>query len=61
MTRLIGAGRATVTGGGVWFTVTAFSRPARWYTRLAGPVVPFLQMRCARRIGRRVRTLAASA
>ncbi|MFD3806605.1 DUF1990 family protein [Streptomyces sp. NPDC058611] len=48
-------------GGGVWFTVTAFSRPARWYTRLAGPVLPFLQLRYARRLGRRVRTLAASA
>ncbi len=48
-------------GGGVWFTVTAFSRPARWYTRLAGPVVPFLQLRCARRLGRRVRELAVPA
>lgn len=23
--------------GGVWFRVTAFSRPAAWYTRLGGP------------------------
>ncbi|MFD3546571.1 DUF1990 family protein [Streptomyces sp. NPDC058655] len=45
----------------VWFTVTAFSRPNRWYTRLAGPVVPFLQLRYARRLGRHVRGLAASA
>lgn len=47
--------------GTVWFTVTAFSRPAAWYTRLAGPVVPFLQLRYARRLGRHVRRLAAVA
>ncbi|MFJ9520769.1 DUF1990 family protein [Kitasatospora sp. NPDC101801] len=35
----------------VWFTVTAFSRPACWYTRLAGPVVPLLQRLYARRLG----------
>ncbi|MFB7665518.1 DUF1990 family protein [Kitasatospora sp. NPDC056138] len=42
----------------VWFTVTAFSRPARWYTRLAGPVVPRLQLCYARRCGRVLRRLA---
>lgn len=47
--------------GGVWFTVTAFSRPACWYTRLAGPVVPFLQLRYARWLARHVRKLAATA
>ncbi|MFJ7592411.1 DUF1990 family protein [Streptomyces sp. NPDC097617] len=46
--------------GTVWFTVTAFSRPNAWYTRLAGPVVPFLQLRYARRLGRRLRRLAAT-
>ncbi|MEV7419630.1 DUF1990 domain-containing protein [Streptomyces sp. NPDC089919] len=45
--------------GAVWFTVTAFSRPATWYTRLAGPLVPFLQMRFARLCGRRLRRIAA--
>ncbi|MFC8272506.1 DUF1990 family protein [Streptomyces sp. NPDC057271] len=38
--------------GTVWFTVTAFSRPATWYTRLAGPLVPALQHTYARRLGR---------
>ncbi|WP_369147916.1 DUF1990 family protein [Streptomyces sp. R44] len=38
--------------GTVRFTVTAFSRPATWYTRLAGPVIPRLQHAYARRLGR---------
>ncbi|CAM5286875.1 DUF1990 domain-containing protein [Streptomyces tanashiensis] len=38
--------------GTVRFTVTAFSRPAAWYTRLAGPLVPRLQHAYARRLGR---------
>jgi uncharacterized protein (UPF0548 family) len=38
--------------GSVWFTVTAFSRPAAWYTRLAGPLVPVLQHAYARHLGR---------
>ncbi|MFE7096339.1 DUF1990 family protein [Streptomyces erythrochromogenes] len=46
--------------GTVWFTVTAFSRPNRWYTRLAGPLVPFVQQHSARRIGRRLRRLAGA-
>lgn len=47
--------------GTVWFEVTAFSRPARWYTRLGGPVVPFLQLNYARLLGRTLRRLATKA
>ncbi|MFD5430197.1 DUF1990 family protein [Streptomyces sp. NPDC127084] len=47
--------------GTVWFTVTAFSRPASWYTRLAGPLVPVLQRLYARRLGRALRDIAARA
>ena len=36
----------------VWLTVTAFSRPAAWYTRASGPLVPFLQRAYACRCGR---------
>ncbi|AWI33241.1 DUF1990 family protein [Streptomyces tirandamycinicus] len=43
--------------GTVWFTVTAFSRPARWYTRLAGPLVPVAQRMYARRLGAGLRRL----
>ncbi|MFB7353154.1 DUF1990 domain-containing protein [Streptomyces gardneri] len=43
--------------GTVRFTVTAFSRPAAWYTRLAGPLVPVLQRAYARRLGRTLRRL----
>ncbi|MFE7547826.1 DUF1990 family protein [Streptomyces gardneri] len=43
--------------GTVRFTVTAFSRPAVWYTRLAGPLVPVLQRAYARRLGRTLRRL----
>ncbi|MFD8147199.1 DUF1990 family protein [Streptomyces sp. NPDC059708] len=46
--------------GTVWFEVTAFSRPAAWYTRLAGPLVPVLQLAYVRLLGRRLRTLAAT-
>jgi uncharacterized protein (UPF0548 family) len=38
--------------GSVWFTVMAFSSPARWFTRLAGPLVPVVQHWYARRLGR---------
>ncbi|MEV4429615.1 DUF1990 family protein [Streptomyces sp. R-07] len=38
--------------GTVRFTVTAFSRPAAWYTRLAGPLIPPLQLAYARLLGR---------
>ncbi len=34
--------------GSVTFVVVAFSRPARWWSALAGPVVPMLQRRYAR-------------
>ncbi|MCP9963221.1 DUF1990 domain-containing protein [Streptomyces somaliensis] len=44
--------------GSVWFAVTAFSRPARWYTRAAGPLVPLAQRWYARRLGRTVRRIA---
>lgn len=47
--------------GSVWFEVTAFSRPGSWYTRVAGPVLPFLQQAYARRLGRCVRRLATDA
>ncbi|GHA88101.1 DUF1990 family protein [Streptomyces termitum] len=46
--------------GTVRFTVTAFSRPAVWYTRLAGPLVPPLQRAYARRLGRVLTRLAAA-
>ncbi|MEU7282197.1 DUF1990 domain-containing protein [Streptomyces sp. NPDC045431] len=45
--------------GSVWFTVTAFSRPARWYTRAGGPLVPVVQRWYARRLGRTLRKIAA--
>ncbi|MCB5910214.1 DUF1990 family protein [Streptomyces pinistramenti] len=44
--------------GSVWFTVTAFSRPATLLTRLAGPLVPVAQRAYARRCGRTLRRLA---
>lgn len=43
--------------GSVWFTVTAFSRPAALYTRLAGPLVPAFQHAYARRLGRTLRRI----
>ncbi|MER8232896.1 DUF1990 domain-containing protein [Streptomyces sp. NPDC101490] len=46
--------------GTVRFTVTAFSRPATWYTRLAGPLVPPLQRAYAHRLGRTLRRLVGS-
>lgn len=33
----------------VWFTVTAFSRPARWYTKLGGPIARSAQRVATRR------------
>ncbi|NYI03822.1 DUF1990 family protein [Allostreptomyces psammosilenae] len=38
-------------------TVTAFSRPAAWYTRAAGPLVPLGQKQYARHLGRTLRRL----
>jgi len=43
--------------GEVWFTVTSFSRPARWYMAAAGPVAPLLQGLYARLLGRTLRRL----
>ncbi|WP_338491714.1 DUF1990 domain-containing protein [Streptomyces sp. SJL17-4] len=43
--------------GTVRFAVTAFSRPASWYTRLGGPVIPLLQRAYARHLGRTLRRL----
>ncbi|MFJ6748725.1 MULTISPECIES: DUF1990 family protein [unclassified Streptomyces] len=45
----------------VWFTVTAFSRPGRLYTRLAGPLVPILQRRYTKHCGRTLRKLVRGA
>ncbi|WP_285569659.1 DUF1990 domain-containing protein [Streptomyces sp. RTGN2] len=45
--------------GTVSFTVLAFSRPARWYTRIAGPFVPVAQRWYARRLGRTLRRIVA--
>jgi uncharacterized protein (UPF0548 family) len=44
--------------GAVDFTVTAFSRPAAWYTRAAGPLARTAQHLVARRYGAALRTLA---
>lgn len=44
--------------GAVWLTVTAFSRPAVWWTRVAGPLLPVLQRAYARRCGTVLRRIA---
>jgi uncharacterized protein (UPF0548 family) len=46
--------------GQVWFTVTAFSRPARWFTRAAGPLIPPFQHLYARRCAHVLRRLASA-
>jgi len=43
----------------VWLRVTAFSRPARWPTILAGPAAVLVQQLFARRLGRALRRLSA--
>jgi len=43
--------------GEVWFTVTSFSRPARWFMAALGPVAPVLQGTYARLLGRTLRRL----
>lgn len=43
--------------GSVWYSVIAFSRPARWYTRAAGPIVIGFQHAYARLLGRALRRL----
>ncbi|MFE1950591.1 DUF1990 family protein [Streptomyces sp. NPDC059524] len=35
--------------GSVWFRIRAFSRPGRWYTRLAGPLARVVQLAVTRR------------
>ena len=45
--------------GTVWLTVTAFSRPATWYTRLARPLVPIFQRLYAWRCARALRRLTS--
>jgi uncharacterized protein (UPF0548 family) len=47
--------------GTVWFTVTAFSRPARWWSRLAGPLGGVLQRWYVRHLGHVLRRIAAEA
>ncbi|WP_030246590.1 DUF1990 family protein [Streptomyces sp. NRRL S-350] len=47
--------------GGVWFGVTAFSRPVARYARLAGPLLPLAQRAFARRCGRMLARIAARA
>ncbi|MFD5077291.1 DUF1990 family protein [Streptomyces sp. NPDC058371] len=48
------------TGDGtVWLTVTAFSRPAKWYTRAGGPAARGLQHAYAQRCGVVLRRLCA--
>lgn len=44
----------------VRFTLTAFSRPARWFTRALGPAVPVAQKLYARRCGEVLRRLATT-
>lgn len=46
--------------GRVWFTVTAFSRPDRWYARAAGPVGVLFQQLYARRCAATLRDLCAA-
>lgn len=47
--------------GAVRFSVTAFSRPAAWYARLAGPLLPLAQRAFARHCGRVLARIAAQA
>jgi uncharacterized protein (UPF0548 family) len=48
------------TGDGtVWLTVSAFSRPAKWYARAGGPAARGLQQAYARRCGTVLRNLCA--
>lgn len=47
--------------GGVWFTVTAFSVPAGWFMRAAGPLGPVLQRTYAYWCGRTLRRLCRAA
>ncbi|WP_432137905.1 MULTISPECIES: DUF1990 family protein [unclassified Streptomyces] len=50
------------TGDGtVWLTVSAFSRPAKWYAKAGGPATRGLQHAYARRCGAVLRRLCAPA
>ncbi|MFJ2032758.1 DUF1990 family protein [Streptosporangium sp. NPDC087985] len=40
--------------GRVWFTVQAFTRPGRWYTRVAGPATALVQQAFARAYARKL-------
>ncbi len=42
----------------VWFTVTAFSRPARWFMKASGPVGPVMQKMLVRRYERALRRVS---
>lgn len=44
--------------GQVWFRMTAFSLPARWFMRAAGPLGVAFQQAYARRLGRTLRRLS---
>ncbi|MFC8452630.1 DUF1990 family protein [Kitasatospora sp. NPDC057223] len=44
----------------VWFSVTAFSRPDRWFTRAAGPLLPLGQRFFARRCGQVLTRIVAA-
>jgi uncharacterized protein (UPF0548 family) len=46
--------------GSVWLDVSAFSRPAAWYTRPLGRVIPSLQVLYARRCAQVLRSVARS-
>jgi uncharacterized protein (UPF0548 family) len=45
----------------VWLTVTAFSKPGSWITRVAGPLVPPMQRAYAWRCGVALRRLVTAA
>ncbi|MEU5836274.1 DUF1990 domain-containing protein [Streptomyces diacarni] len=47
--------------GRVWLTVRAYSRPATWWTRVGGPLVPVLQRLYAHHCGWALRRLARRA
>ncbi|MGW1027509.1 DUF1990 family protein [Streptomyces sp. NPDC002577] len=46
--------------GAVWLTVTAFSRPVKWWVRAGGPLVRVLQRAYARRCGAVLRHICRS-
>jgi uncharacterized protein (UPF0548 family) len=46
--------------GRVWFSVTAFSRPDRWYTRAAGPAAVLFQHLYARHCAATLRDICAA-